>query len=111
MEQTSNVEEIAYLRQNESPKIFIINIIFLIIAIIAVILRLISRRLSAAHFWWDDGLSVVGLFLNFGSSAFNFAGERFRPTGSDVELIGSEKLLIMALESIMRSSLRISRSP
>ena len=50
MEQTSNVEEIAYLRQNESPKIIIINIIFLIIAIIAVILRLISRRLSAAHF-------------------------------------------------------------
>lgn len=64
----------ASLQDNESPKIVIINIVTIIVAVAAVILRLISRRLSAAHFWWDDGLIVMGLFLSFGSSAFNFSG-------------------------------------
>lgn len=62
------------LQEDQSSRIVIINIITLVIAILAVILRLISRRLSAAPFWWDDGLIVVALFLDFGSSAFNFTG-------------------------------------
>ena len=64
-----------YLQQNQAPRIIVINIVTLIVAVIAVTLRLISRRLSAAHFWWDDGLIIVGLFLDFGSSAFQFTGK------------------------------------
>lgn len=60
------------LYYSESYKIIIVNVITLVMAIFAVLLRLTSRWLSAAHFWWDDGLIVVGLILTFGSSAFNF---------------------------------------
>ena len=60
-----------YLQQNESPQIIVVNIVTLIIAIAAVTLRLAYRRLSAAHFWWDDGLIILALLLDFGSSAFN----------------------------------------
>ena len=69
-----------YLQQNQAPRIIVVNIVTLVIAITAVTLRLISRRLSAAHFWWDDGLITVGLFLDFGSSAFNFTGKLYPPS-------------------------------
>ncbi|KAL8949239.1 MAG: hypothetical protein Q9222_004638 [Ikaeria aurantiellina] len=64
------------LYEDKSSQIVIVNIITLVMAIAAVILRLISRHLSAAKFWWDDGLIVVGLFLDFGSAAFNFSAAR-----------------------------------
>ena len=70
-----NAVKMTYLQQNQGPRIIIINIVTLIVAVIAVTLRLISRRLSAAHFWWDDGLIILGLILDFGSSAFNFTGK------------------------------------
>ena len=60
------------LYYSQSYKIVIVNVVTLVVAILAVLLRLTSRWLSAAHFWWDDGLMVVGLVLTFGSSAFNF---------------------------------------
>ena len=60
------------LYYSQSYKIIIVNVVTLVVAIFAVLLRLISRWLSAAHFWWDDGLMIVGLVLTFGSSAFNF---------------------------------------
>ncbi|CAF9938197.1 hypothetical protein IMSHALPRED_000713 [Imshaugia aleurites] len=60
------------LHHSESYKIIIVNIITLVVAIFAVLLRLVSRWLSAASFWWDDGLIIIGLVLTFGSSAFNF---------------------------------------
>ena len=70
-----NAVKMTYLQQNQGPRIVVINIVTLIVAVIAVTLRLISRRLSAAHFWWDDGLIILGLVLDFGSSAFNFIGK------------------------------------
>ncbi|CAD6582286.1 MAG: hypothetical protein ASARMPRED_000919 [Alectoria sarmentosa] len=60
------------LYYSESFKIITVNVVTLVVAIFAVLLRLVSRWLSAAHFGWDDGLIVVGLVLTFGSSAFNF---------------------------------------
>ena len=60
------------LYYSQSYKIIIVNVITLVVAVFAVLLRLVSRWLSAAHFWWDDGLMIVGLVLTFGSSAFNF---------------------------------------
>ena len=60
------------LYYSQSYKIIIVNVVTLVVAIFAVLLRLVSRWLSAAHFWWDDGLMIVGLVLTFGSSAFNF---------------------------------------
>ena len=60
------------LYYSQSYKIIIVNVVTLVVAIFAVLLRLVSRWLSAANFWWDDGLMIVGLILTFGSSAFNF---------------------------------------
>ena len=60
------------LYYSQSYKIIIVNVVTLVVAIFAVLLRLVSRWFSAAHFWWDDGLMVLGLVLTFGSSAFNF---------------------------------------
>ena len=60
------------LYHSQSYKIIIVNVVTLVVAILAVLLRLVSRWLSAAHFWWDDSLMIVGLVLTFGSSAFNF---------------------------------------
>ena len=85
-----NAVRMSYLQENEAPRVIVVNIVTLVIAVIAVILRLISRRLSAAHFWWDDWLIIVGLFLDFGSSAFNFIGKLYIICNPDVALNGSD---------------------
>ena len=74
MAETNNSAAMAYLQQNQSTKLIVVNIVTFAMAVLAVILRLISRRLSKAHFWWDDGIIVLALLLDFGSSAFNFTG-------------------------------------
>ena len=60
------------LYYSQSFKVITVNIVTLVVAISAVLLRLISRWLSATHFWWDDFLITVSLVLTFGSSAFTF---------------------------------------
>ena len=37
------------------------SVALIVLSSILVILRLISRRLSAAKFWWDDTLIVISL--------------------------------------------------
>lgn len=95
------------LQEDQSSRMVIINIITLVIAILAVILRPISGRLSAATFWRDDGLIVVALFLNFGSLAFNFTGQFSYHSylGPCAYLLKRPRTV---QESINQSSLRIS---
>lgn len=83
------------LYYSESFKIIIVNVVTLVVAIFAVLLRLISRWLSAAHFWWDDGLIIVGLVLTFGSSAFNFVAAD-NGAGKHQEIVSKQDQAMLA---------------
>lgn len=37
------------------------SLALMILATVAVLGRLLSRRISAAKFWWDDMLTIIGL--------------------------------------------------
>ena len=77
------------LYYSESFKINIVNVVTLVVAIFAVILRLTSRWLSAAPFWWDDRFMIVGLVLTFGSSALNFVAAN-HGAGKHQELVSKQ---------------------
>ena len=49
------------LSESQIPRILGVNIATLILAIFAVALRFISRRVSNAKFWWDDWLTLPAL--------------------------------------------------
>ena len=83
------------LYYSESFKIIIVNVITLVVAIFAVLLRLTSRWLSAAHFWWDDGLIIIGLILTFGSSAFNFVAAD-NGAGKHQEVVSKQDQVMLA---------------
>ena len=42
-------------------KVWVGSIVGVVISTIAVTARVIARRLSAAHFWWDDWLIIAAL--------------------------------------------------
>lgn len=48
----------------------------LVLATSAVILRLISRRISALPFWWDDVAITLSLLVSYGCSALAFVDAR-----------------------------------
>lgn len=83
------------LYYSEAFKIIIVNVVTLVVAIFAVLLRLVSRWLSAAHFWWDDGLIIVGLVLTFGSSAFNFVAAN-NGAGKHQEIVSKQDQAMLA---------------
>ena len=47
--------------QNRTAAVYSGTISLIIVAAIAVTLRLISRKVSAAPFWWDDWTLVIAL--------------------------------------------------
>ena len=49
------------LKQDRSSLALAINISMLVLAFLAVGLRLISRRLSVLNYWWDDLLAIISL--------------------------------------------------
>ena len=46
---------------SQQPHVLISGIVLYCLAVIAVILRFISRRLAGAGFWWDDWLILPPL--------------------------------------------------
>ena len=59
------------LSESQVPRILGVNIATLILAILAVALRFISRRVSNAKFWWDDWLTLPALVSVSSSSYFD----------------------------------------
>ena len=59
------------LSASEVPRILGVNIATFILAVIAIVLRFMARRLTRAPFWWDDWLMIPAIV----SDAFYF----FRP--------------------------------
>ena len=49
------------LRQDRSSLALAINISMLVLAFLAVGLRLVSRELSVLNYWWDDLFAVISL--------------------------------------------------
>ena len=55
------LEDMSKGQRYKLSHIIVVNIVLLAIASVLVALRLVSRWLSAAHFWWDDGFIVLSL--------------------------------------------------
>ena len=49
------------LAETQVPRILGVNIATFTLAIIAIILRFVSRRISRAPFWWDDWLMIPAI--------------------------------------------------
>ena len=49
------------LSETQVPRILGVNIATYILALIAINLRFVSRRLSRAPFWWDDWLMIPAI--------------------------------------------------
>ena len=49
------------LSETQVPRMLGINISTFVLAVISIILRFVSRRLSRAHFWWDDWLMISAI--------------------------------------------------
>lgn len=54
-------ENMTNIHQSRSSTIIVVNVVFLALSYLAVALRLLSRWMSTAHFWWDDLFAVIGL--------------------------------------------------
>ena len=58
-------EELLYMQKHISDDrradVIVVNAVCFAIALVAVTLRFISRRLARVHHWWDDWLVMVAL--------------------------------------------------
>ena len=69
----------SYQAEDRGPEILGIVIFFFVLALIAVLLRFVSRRVSAVNFWWDDWI----LLLATVKSHFIFWKLLFGPSADD----------------------------
>lgn len=53
--------ETAHIKDNRGPDMVVSTVICISLACIAVLLRLIARRLSKAKIWFDDYMIIVAL--------------------------------------------------
>ncbi|KAL9134550.1 MAG: hypothetical protein Q9175_004263 [Cornicularia normoerica] len=60
--------------ETRAPSFVAFSVIFIALSSLTVGLRLLSRRISTAKFWWDDAIIVISLVLSFGSYAIVFIG-------------------------------------
>ena len=49
------------LQQNQSRRVYAVTITGYCVAILAVVLRLVARKVTKARFWWDDFLIAMAL--------------------------------------------------
>ena len=49
------------LHANKGPVVLVVSILMVILAVAAVALRFLSRKLSKAIFWWDDWIILAAL--------------------------------------------------
>lgn len=68
------ISAVPSLMDSRQHQVVAIIAIFLTLAIISVFLRLISRKISKAKFWWDDYLIVLGLVMSFFAAPVIMAG-------------------------------------
>lgn len=45
-------------------KVWLGSVVSVVLATVAVVLRLVARRISAAPFWWDDFTIIASLVRN-----------------------------------------------
>lgn len=57
--QTASIE--MYPQEDQAPAVNAVSAIFTALSILAVILRIIARRVSHLALWWDDWLLVLAL--------------------------------------------------
>ena len=57
---TSNLNP-GLLQQNRGPVVYAVVIVGYLLAVIAVVLRLVTRKNTKTRFWWDDFFIIVSL--------------------------------------------------
>ena len=57
------------LQADRGPHIISSGIALIVLPTVFVVLRIISRYLAQAGFWWDDLLVVTSLLLSYGPNA------------------------------------------
>ena len=55
---------------NLTPGLYIVYTIFLVLALVAMVLRLISRRIARLSLWWDDYFILAATVIH--SAGFGF---------------------------------------
>ena len=66
------------LQADKGPHIVSSGIALIVLPTVFVVLRLISRYLAEAGFWWDDLLVVTSLLLSYGPNGCMMDCEFFR---------------------------------
>ena len=67
---TSNVDP-DFLQQSRVPMIYAVTVTGYCVALLAVALRLFTRRLTKTRIWWDDFLIVASLVRSLSNGSAN----------------------------------------
>ena len=83
----------------------------MVLATVAVVSRLISRKLSTAPFWWDDALSVISLAISYACFTISFV-EAKHGVGrhSDTVSLKSVHLLVKVRFTTLKNLLKLTMS-
>ena len=80
----------------------------LLLATAAVMLRMISRKVSALPYWWDDTVIVASLIASYGCSAIAFIGAE-NGVGKHFETVPKSSVKLLLRVSNVYSSIVIYR--
>ena len=82
-------QEAARAQESRTGELRIIYTVLIPSAIVAVILRLVSRRVARMRVWWDDYLTLVALVFAIGLNIDLLLGT-FHGMGQHVEFAGMD---------------------
>ena len=82
-------QETMRAQEERTEELRIIFIALIPAATIAVILRLVSRRVSRMRIWWDDYMTLVALIFAIGLNV-DLILATFHGLGQHVEFVGSD---------------------
>lgn len=85
-------QEAARFHDQRTNEVKIIFIALIPSAVVAVILRLVSRRLARMSLWWDDYMTLVALVIATGLNV-DLLLETFHGLGQHLEFVGLKGLI------------------
>lgn len=86
---SAQTQEATRAHEQRTKELRIIFIALIPAAVVAVILRLVSRRVARMRIWWDDYLALVSLAFAIGLNV-DLVLATFHGMGQHVEFVGME---------------------
>ena len=86
---SAQTQEASRGQEDRSEELRIIFIALIPAAIVAVILRLVSRRVSRMRIWWDDYMTLLALVSAIGLNV-DLLLATFHGLGQHVEFVGAD---------------------